>query len=138
MTNATAATINSLRLAFQLQRLYESDNISGTRYVEQLKHRWGVTFPDYRAQRPEFLFHNRTMLNVNPVAQTGETNTTPQGNLAGFGTASMSGKGFTYSCLEYGYMMFLVTTRADLTYQEGLEKMWGKSTRFQLMTPEPE
>ena len=78
------------------------------------------------------------MLNVNPVAQTGESGTTPQGNLAGFGTAHMSGKGFTYTCLEYGYMMFLVTTRADLTYQEGLEKMWGKSSRFEIMTPELE
>ena len=139
LTNATAATINSLRLNFQLQALYEADQMAGTRFTEILQHRWGINnFPDGRAQRPEFLFHQRTMLNVNPVAQTGETGTTPQGNLAGFGTASMSGKGFQASFVEFGYLQFFVVTRADLTYQEGIERMWTQSTRFDFFTPELE
>lgn len=135
LTNATAATINSLRQAFQIQRMYEKDARGGTRYTEILRSHFGVISPDARLQRSEYLGGNSTPIQINQVAQTSSTNTeSPQGNLAAFGLASgMSG--FTKSFTEHGYVIGLVNVRADLNYQQGLNKMWSRKTRFDFYWP---
>lgn len=139
LTAATAATINQLRQSFQIQRMLERDARGGTRYVESLKARWGVTSPDFRLQRPEYLGGGSSPININPIAQTSATGltggTTPVGNLAAMGTTLAQGHGFTQSFTEHGYVLGLVSVRADLTYQQGLRKMWSRSTRFDFFEP---
>lgn len=130
------ATINNLRLAFQVQKLLEKDARGGTRYIEMVRSHFGVTSPDARVQRPEYLGGGSTRINIHPVAQTSETNTTPQGNLAAFGTASGRGHGFTKSFTEHGVIIGLVSARADLTYQQGMNRMWSRQTRLDFYWPE--
>jgi len=131
LTNATAATINQLRQAFQLQRLAERDARGGTRYIEIIRAHFGVTSPDARLQRPEYLGGGVSMVNVNAVAQTSSTDaTTPQGNLAAFGTSVINGHGFSKSFTEHGIVIGLVSLQADLTYQQGLNRLWTRQTRF--------
>lgn len=132
MTSVSAATINSLREAFQLQRLYERDARGGTRYTEIIRSHFGVISPDARLQRPEFLGGSSVRININPVQQTSATDSSvsPQGNLAAFGVASDSGRGFSKSFTEHGFIIGLVNIRADLTYQQGLRRMWSRRTRF--------
>jgi hypothetical protein len=132
MTEVTAATINSLREAFQLQRLYERDARGGTRYTEIVRSHFGVISPDARLQRPEFLGGSSVRININPVQQTSATDpaVSPQGNLAAFGVVSDSGRGFSKSFTEHGFVIGLVNIRADLTYQQGLRRMWSRRTRF--------
>lgn len=135
----TAATINQLRQSFQIQKLYERDARGGTRYTEIVHSHFGVTSPDARLQRPEYLGGGSTPINVNPIAQTMATGasgtSTPQGNLAAMGTLSAHGHGFTKSFTEHGFIIGLVSVRADLSYQQGLNKMWSRSTRFELYWP---
>lgn len=134
LSNATASSISQLRNAFALQRFLERDARGGTRFPEILRSRFGITnYPD-APYRPELLFHKRMNINVTPVANTSGTATEPQGNLAGYGTGSMSGK-MSNSFMERGYLMFLMCFRADLTYQENLEKMWTRSTRYDFFDP---
>ena len=136
LTEATAATINQLREAFQIQRLYERDARGGTRYVEILKSHFGVTSPDARLQRPEYLGGGSTPVNVNPVAQTSSTDgTSPQGNLAAVGTVGAHGHGFIKSFTEHALVIGLVSARADLTYQQGLDRMFSRRTRFDFYWP---
>lgn len=136
LTNATAATINQLRQAFQIQKLYERDARGGTRYIEILKSHFGVTSPDARLQRPEYLGGSSSPISVSAVAQTSSTDvTTPQGNLAGFGTAAMRGHGFKKSFVEHCVVIGLVSVRADLTYQQGLNRMFSRSTRWDYYWP---
>jgi hypothetical protein len=135
LSSATAANINAIREAFQLQKLYERDARGGTRYVEMVKSHFGVTIPDYRLQRPELLHTNSAMVNINPVAQTSESATTPQGTLAAIGTVSSIGKRFVKSFVEHGYLIGIASFRADLNYQQGLDKMWSRSTRFDFYYP---
>lgn len=136
LSNATAATINSLREAFQLQRMYERDARGGTRYIEILKSHFGVTSPDFRLQRPEYLGGGSTMINTAPIPQTSSTDaTTPQGNLAAMGTFSHHGIGFSKSFVEHGVVLGLISVRADLTYQQGLNRMFSRSTRFDFYWP---
>jgi hypothetical protein len=131
LNDATAATINQLREAFQVQKLYERDARGGTRYTEIIRSHFGVTSPDYRMQRPEYLGGGSAPININPIAQTSSTDaTTPQGNLAAMGTASFNGHGFTKSFTEHCVIIGLACVRADLTYQQGLNRMWSRSTRF--------
>jgi len=129
---ATAATINQLRQAFAIQRLYERDARGGTRYTEIVRSHFGVVSPDQRLQRPEYLGGGSTPININPVAQTSATASqpSPQGNLAAFGTASVHNHGFTKSFTEHGVILGLVNVRADLYYQQGLNRMWSRRTRF--------
>jgi hypothetical protein len=128
LTNASAATINSLRQAFMLQRYYEIDARGGTRYTEKLQAHFGVTNPDARLQRPEFLGSHSSMMNINPVTQTSSTDsTTPQGNLAAYGLNAQRYHAFTKSFSEFGYVIGLINVRADLTYQQGINKMWLRS-----------
>jgi len=136
LSEATAATINQLRQAFQIQKLYERDARGGTRYIELLKAHFGVTSPDARLQRPEYLGGSSAPIAVNPVAQTSSTDaTTPQGNLAAVGTAGLAGHGFNKSFVEHGVIIGLVSIRADLTYQQGLNRMFSRSTRWDYYWP---
>ncbi len=136
LSSATAATINSIRQAFQIQRLYERDARGGTRYTEILHAHFGVISPDQRLQRPEYLGGGTTQININAVPQTSETDTnTPQGNLAAFGTATGSGIGFSKSFVEHSIILGLVSVRADLNYQQGLNRMFSRRTRWDYFWP---
>lgn len=136
LSTATAATINQLRQAFQVQKLYERDARSGTRYVETIKAHFGVTSPDFRLQRPEYLGGGTTRININPIAQTSSTDgTSPQGNLAAYGVGAIDGHGFTKSFTEHGIILGIVNARADLTYQQGLDRTLSRSTRFDYYWP---
>ncbi len=135
LSTATAATINQLRQAFQVQKLLERDARGGTRYTEIVKSHFGVTSPDARLQRPEYLGGGSSPVVVSPVAQTSVTAGTPQGNLAAVGTVNMQGHGFSKSFTEHGVLLGLVSVRADLTYQQGLNRMWSRSTRYDFYWP---
>ena len=139
LSQATAATINQIRQSFQIQRLLERDARGGTRYTEILRAHFGVVSPDARLQRPEYIGGGSTPININPIAQTSATNvtggSTPQGNLAAMGTALANGHGFTYSAVEHGMIIGLVSVRADLTYQQGLQRMWSRKTRYDYYFP---
>jgi len=138
LATATAATINDIRLAFQTQRLLERDARSGTRYVETLKAHWGVTSPDHRLQRAEFLGGGSTPINVTPVAQTsGQPVPAAQdklGNLAGFGTVSGT-HSFSKSFVEHGVVMGICNVRGDITYSQGIDRYWRKQTRYDFFYP---
>ncbi|WNK12561.1 MAG: major capsid protein [Microvirus sp.] len=139
LTTATASTINQLRQAFQIQRIYEKDARGGTRYTELVQAHFGVVSPDARLQRPEYLGGGQSPVNVNPVAQTSSSGitgaTTPQGNLTGVGTSSMSGAGFTKSFTEHSIILGMVSVRADMNYQQGMNRMFSRSTRFDFYWP---
>ena len=130
LTGATAATINQIREAVQLQRFYEKDARGGTRYTEILRNHFGVVSADQRLQRPEFCGASSTQINFVPVPRTAtETASDPLGDLAAFGIAVGSGRSFTKSFTEHGYLMGIASTRADLSYQQGVEKLWSRQTR---------
>jgi hypothetical protein len=139
LSAATAATINQLRQSFQIQKLLERDARGGTRYTEIIRAHFGVVSPDARLQRPEYLGGGSTPVIINPIAQTSGTSasgtTTPLGNLAAMGTALASGHGFTQSFTEHGVLLGLISVRADLTYQQGLDRMWSRSTRYDFYFP---
>jgi len=136
LSDATAATINQLRQAFQIQKLYERDARGGTRYIELLKSHFGVTSPDARLQRPEYLGGSTSPISITSVPQTSSTDaTSPQGNLAGFGTTAFSGHGFRKSFVEHCVIIGMVAIRADLTYQQGLNRMFSRQTRWDFYWP---
>jgi len=136
LSEATAATINQLRQAFQIQKLYERDARGGTRYIEILKSHFGVTSPDARLQRPEYLGGTSNPIQLNPVAQTQETtDTSPQANLAAYGTVGMRPHGFNKSFVEHCVIIGFASMRADLTYQQGLNRMFSRSTRWDFYWP---
>ncbi len=135
LTNATAATINQLREAFQIQKLLERDARGGTRYTEVIKAHFGVTSPDARLQRPEYLGGGSSPVGISQVEQTSETGTTPQGNLSAYGTVHLSNHGWTKSFTEHCILIGLVSVRADLTYQQGMNRMWSRQTRFDFYWP---
>lgn len=136
LSHASPITINSLRYAFQLQKLLERDARGGTRYTELLQSHFGVTNPDMRLQRPEYLGGSSTRITINPVQQTSSTNdTTPQGNLAAYGVGSDVFHGFNRSFTEYGCIIGFVSVRADLTYQQGLNRAWFRKSRFDFYYP---
>lgn len=136
LSSATAATINSLRQAFMLQRYYEKDARGGTRYIEKIKFHFGVTSPDARLQRPEYLGGHSDRININPVVQTSSTDSTsPQGNLSAFGVSGARYHGFSKSFVEHGYIIGLANVRADLTYQQGLNRMWSRKTVLDFYWP---
>lgn len=137
----SAATINSLRQAFQVQKLYERDARGGTRYTEILRSHFGVISPDSRLQRPEYLGGSESPVIINPVVQNSATGSTgaetPQGNLAAYGLASSTSAkhGFTKSFVEHGIIIGLLNVRADLTYQQGIPRMFSRRTRFDFYWP---
>lgn len=143
LSTATGATINTLRQAFQLQRLAEKDARGGTRYTEIVRSHFNVTSPDARLQRPEFLGGRTTRVDISPVAQTSASNaqgqygqmTTPQGTLTGFGTVAQTNDGFTKSFTEHGIIIGLASVRADLTYQKGVNRMFSRRTKYDYYWP---
>jgi hypothetical protein len=139
LSQATAATINQLRQSFQIQKLLERDARGGTRYTEILRSHFGVTSPDARLQRPEYLGGGSTLVSISPIAQTSGTGqtgqATPQGNLAAMGTYLAQNHGFSHSFVEHGYVIGVVSVRADLTYQQGLRRHWSRSTRYDYYFP---
>ncbi len=135
LTGATAASINELRQAFQIQKMLERDARGGTRYTEIIKSHFGVTSPDARLQRPEFLGGGSSPVNIHPVPNTSGTATEFQGDLAGYGTASFSGHGFMKSFTEHCTLIGLICVRADLTYQQGLDRMFSRQTRYDFFWP---
>lgn len=136
LSNATAATINSLRQAFQIQRMLERDARGGTRYTEILRSHFGVISPDSRLQRPEYIGGRSVPISINPVVQNSSTDsTTPQGNLAAFGVSGANTNVMSKSFTEHGYIIGLVCVRAALTYQQGLDRMWSRKTRYDFYWP---
>ncbi len=138
LSKATAATINQLRQAFALQTLYETDARGGTRYIEIIKAHFGVTSPDARLQRPEYLGGKRIPLNVQQVIQTSATNEndfTPQGNIAAYSHTPDSSNSFTKSFTEHGILLGLVCVRTERTYQQGIEKLFSRKRRFDYYFP---
>ncbi|AJK28234.1 putative major capsid protein [Eel River basin pequenovirus] len=135
LSQATAATINDLRLAFQTQRLLERDARSGTRYNETILAHFGVTVPDFRVQRPEFLGGGSSVINVNQVASTYADGTQSNvGDLSAFAISS-GRSGFTKSFTEHGVIIGLANVRGDITYSQGAERYWYKETRYDFYYP---
>jgi len=138
LSEASAATINSLRQAFQIQKVFERDARGGTRYIELIKAHFGVSSPDARLQRPEFLGGGSSPINISPIPQTsasGAYANSPQGNLAAMGTVTTHKNGFTASFTEHCIILGFACVRADLTYQQGINRMWSRKTRFDFYWP---
>lgn len=136
LSAATATTINELRNAIAVQHILERDARTGTRYKEILKGAWGVTSPDARLDRSEYIGGYRMPININQVIQTSSSNTTsPQGNTAAYSMTTMSRHMCTYSATEHGYVLGLCCVRVDHSYQQGLSRMWTRSTRFSYYDP---
>lgn len=133
-----AATINQLRLAFQIQKFYEKQARGGSRYTEVVRSFFGVTSPDARLQRPEYLGGNRTPINVNQVIQqsgTGESVNTPQGTVVGMSLTTDSHSDFTKSFTEHGFIIGVMVARYDHTYQQGLNRLWSRKDKFDYYWP---
>jgi hypothetical protein len=136
LSNATSATINQLRLAFATQKFLEIQARGGSRYIEVIKNHFNVTSPDARLQRPEYLGGGSSPVNISPVAQTSSTDaTTPQGNLSAIGTTVLSGHSFTKSFTEHTIVIGMVSVRTDLTYQQGLNRMFSRETIYDYYWP---
>ena len=136
LSEASASTINNLRQAFQVQRMLERDARGGTRYTEILRSHFGVVSPDARLQRPEYLGGSSTRVHINPVQQTSESSSnSPQGNLAAFGVVGDTYHGFTKGFVEHCVIIGLVNVWADLTYQQGVNRMFSRKTRFDFYWP---
>lgn len=137
MTSVTALTINQFREAFQIQRWYERAARGGTRYTEIIRSFFGVVSPDARLQRPEYLGGSSNRIDVNVIPQTsGTTDISPQANLSAFAVGTNGrGNGFSKSFTEHGWIIGLINVRADLTYQQGVSRMWTRSTKFDMYWP---
>ncbi len=136
LSTASSATINQLRESFAIQHLLEKTARAGSRYTEIIKGHFGVTSPDARLQRPEYLGGGSSPIIVTPIEQTSSTDaTSPQGNLAAMATSTLNGHGFTKSFTEHCILIGLVSVRADLTYQQGLDRMFSRSTRYDFFWP---
>jgi hypothetical protein len=136
LSEATSATINQLRLAFATQKFLEIQARGGSRYIEVIKNHFNVTSPDARLQRPEYLGGGSSPVNISPVAQTSSTDaTTPQGNLSAIGTTVLSGHSFTKSFTEHTIVIGMVSVRTDLTYQQGLNRMFSRETIYDYYWP---
>lgn len=134
--NITGATINELRQAIAVQHIFERDARTGTRYKEILKGAWGVTSPDARLDRSEYIGGHRMPINVNQVIQTSSTDSTsPQGNTGAYSMTTLSRNMCTYSATEHGYILGLAAIRVDHSYQQGLSRLWTRNTRFSYYDP---
>lgn len=136
---SSAVTINQLRQAFQIQRMMERDARGGTRYIEILRSHFGVVSPDARVQRPEYLGMASFDVNINPLAQTSAPGlysaATPQGNLAAVGYSAGVSNGFSHSFVEHCFVIGIASVRSDLTYQQGVNRMWSRKTRYDFYWP---
>jgi len=131
-------TINALRLAFQIQRIYEKDARGGSRYVEILKSHFGVISPDARQQRPEFLGGGSQPLGIQQVPQTAGTtdgSSLGVGNVSAFSYTAHSAKGFTKSFTEHGFILGLCVVRWKPIYAQGIARFWNRLERFDYYDP---
>lgn len=136
LSTATAATLNQVRQSYAVQHLLEADARGGTRDVEAIQHRWGVTVPDYRLQRPEYLGGQTFTFDGHIVPQTSATSgSSYQAGLAQFSQA-MSGLNINHSFVEHGVFMILISARSNITYQEGLTRELSYRTRYDWYQPE--
>lgn len=140
LDSASLGTINQLRQAYQIQKLLEHDARGGTRYTELIREHFKVVSPDARLQRPEYLGGGSTPVNISPIAQTMRTDTsvpgsTPQGNLAAVGTVTATRHGFAKSFTEHGIILGLANVRADITYQQGIDKQFTRRTKLDFYWP---
>lgn len=135
LSGISVATINQLRTAFQIQKLYEADARGGSRYTEILRQHFGVVSPDARLQRPEYLGGSRIPINVHQVVQSSETGTTPQGTTAAYSLTVDSHGEFIRSFTEHGFIIGVCCVRYDHTYQQGIERFWSRKTRFDYYWP---
>lgn len=136
LTQATGATINQLRQAFAVQRMYEKDARGGTRYVEMIRAHFGVTSPDGRQQRPEYLGGFRKKIGMDQVLQTSATDSvTPQGNTAAYSLTITNNSLFTKSFTEHSLVIGLMVIRTDHTYQQGINRMWSRKARTDFYFP---
>ncbi len=135
VATGSMATINELRQAFQIQKFYEKCARGGTRYIELLKSMFGVTSPDARLQRPEYLGGNRVPIEVHSVVQNSQTSTTPQGTVTAMSVTVDNHDDFTHSFTEHGYIIGLCVARYDHTYQQGIERMWSRKSKFDFYWP---
>jgi hypothetical protein len=136
LTGAMGTTINTLRQAFMMQRMFERDARGGTRYPEWLRSQYGVTSPDARLQRPEYLGGSSSPVVINPVTQNSATSQiSPQGNLAAYGLVNQRTHGFTKAFVEHGFVIGLMNVRAELTYQQGIHRMWSRQIREEIYLP---
>lgn len=136
LSTVTAATINDLRQAIAVQHIFERDARTGTRYKEILKGAWGVTSPDARLDRSEYIGGHRMPINVNQVIQTSSTDSTsPQGNTGAYSMTTLSKNMCTYSATEHGFVLGLAAIRVDHSYQQGLSRLWTRNTRFSYYDP---
>ncbi|ALS03470.1 VP1 [Gokushovirus WZ-2015a] len=134
----SAATINQLRLAFQIQKFYERQARGGSRYTEVIRSFFGVTSPDSRLQRPEYLGGNRVPININQVVQqsgTGESSSTPQGTVVGMSQTTDTNSDFIKSFTEHGFIIGVMVARYDHTYQQGLDRLWSRKDIFDYYWP---
>jgi len=127
-------TINSLRQAWAITQLLERDARGGTRYIENVREHFGVTVPDYRLQRPEYIGGGQTPLNITPVAQTAPTTGLPVGALGAAGTAAGTHRA-SYACQEHGFIIGLISVKSEIAYQQGLHRMWTRLTRNNYFIP---
>lgn len=135
-SNLGSITINELRQAIAIQHILEADARGGTRYTELLAHEFGVTSPDSRLQRSEYLGGTRVPININQVIQqSGTTDVSPQGNTAAYSMTTLRNKMCNYSAVEHGYIVMLTCVRVDHSYQQGLSRMWTRKTRFDFYHP---
>lgn len=134
---SSAASINQLRLAFQIQKFYERDARGGTRYIELLKSHFGVTSPDSRLQRPEYLGGNRIPITINQVVQQSATmeGSTPQGTPVGLSQTTDRHSDFTKSFTEHGFIIGVMCARYTHTYQQGIERFWSRKSKFDYYWP---
>ena len=133
---ATSISINELRQAIAIQHILEADARGGTRYTELLKNEFGVTSPDSRLQRTEYIGGTRITININQVIQQSATDTTsPQGNTAAYSLTTSRNKMMSYSATEHGYILGLAVIRVDHSYQQGLRRMWSRKRRFDFYHP---
>lgn len=135
LSTATAATVNQLRTSVAVQHLLEADARGGTRDVEAIQNRWGVTVPDFRLQRPEYLGGTTWDFDGHIVPQTSESATTPQANLTQFSQARADFS-IEHSFVEHGVFMILLSARSNITYQQGLPRELSYKTRFDFYQPE--
>jgi hypothetical protein len=137
MSTVTGATINNLRQAFAVQQFMEADARGGTRYREIISNHFGVNIDDKTVQIPEYLGGQRYMINVSQVVQTSATDaTSPQGNTAAISVTPFTENSFTKSFQEHGYVIGVCCIRNDNTYQQGLERMWNRTEKYDFYWPE--
>lgn len=136
LSSVAGATINQLRQAFQVQKMFERDARGGTRYVEQIRSAFGVISPDARMQRPEYLGGRRTVINMTQVVQTSASdNTSPQGNTAAYSLTRSVGSDFTKSFTEHGFVISVICIRTHQSYQQGINRLWSRKSRLDYYDP---